>query len=150
MKEAEPDQKDKCWGRAWIMLTIAFALHAVDEAVSGFPYLYNSTTAALRERIGFLPLPVFTMSSFVAAMVIMLLFLFLATPFAYKQVKPMDKYSLVYAVIMFLNGTWHIIGSIVFGKWLPGVYSSPLLLIFAVLLFRSARGNQDQTAEQAS
>ena len=47
-------------GRAWIFLTIALALHVLDEAVHDFLSIYNPAARALRDRLPFLPLPTFS------------------------------------------------------------------------------------------
>lgn len=46
----------------------------------------------------------------------------------------MKTLSYLYGTIMIANGLLHITGSIVLWRLLPGVYSSPLLLLFAVHL----------------
>jgi hypothetical protein len=38
------------FGRAWLALTVAFALHVLDEATTGFPDVYNPTVTAMRAR----------------------------------------------------------------------------------------------------
>jgi len=37
-------------GIAWVALCLAFALHIVDEASTGFLSVYNPTVLAMRER----------------------------------------------------------------------------------------------------
>ena len=42
-------------GIAWIALCLAFALHVIDEASTGFLSVYNPTVLALRAKLGFWP-----------------------------------------------------------------------------------------------
>ena len=45
------------------MMTTAIAVHVFDEAMTGFLPFYNSSVAALRERLGFFPAPTFSLKS---------------------------------------------------------------------------------------
>jgi hypothetical protein len=40
------------FGQAWFALTVAFTLHVLDEASTGFFSVYNPTVTALRPRRG--------------------------------------------------------------------------------------------------
>jgi hypothetical protein len=44
-------------GIAWVLLPLAPAIHVADEALTGFPSIYNPTVNALRARLGFWPIP---------------------------------------------------------------------------------------------
>ena len=47
-------------GIAWIWIWAALALHVADEALNGFLYIYNPTVLAMREKLGWWPMPTFT------------------------------------------------------------------------------------------
>ena len=47
--------------------------------------------------------------------------------------------SFFYGGLMLLNGLGHTLGSVYFGRLLPGVYSSPLLLAASIWLLVTAR-----------
>src|SRR5260370_25484462 len=47
------------FGGAWFALCVAFALHIVDEASTGFLSGYNPTVIILRERWSWVPMPTF-------------------------------------------------------------------------------------------
>jgi hypothetical protein len=126
-------ESGKRLGNAWLYLTGALVLHALDEAIHNFLDFYLEEVFSLG-----LPLPIFTTSSWTALLVVVTLFLLLLAPYAYREQGPIRTYAKVFAVTMFLNGLVHLLGSIVLGRLLPGVYSSPLLLWFAWLLFRRA------------
>lgn len=50
------------------------------------------------------------------------------------------------SLIMMFNGAGHLVGSVYWGRWLPGATSAPLLLLaacfLAVTTFRRARARQ--------
>lgn len=48
------------WGWSWLALCAALAVHVADEALTDFLSVYNPIARAIRERVPFLPLPVFT------------------------------------------------------------------------------------------
>jgi hypothetical protein len=52
--------------------------------------------------------------------------------------------SYIYGVIMTLNGLGHLAGSLLLGRWLPGVVSSPFLLASALFLIASVPGGRSR------
>src|SRR5947207_12200454 len=46
-------------GIAWILMCAALAIHVIDEALTGFLAVYNPTVLALRDKLGFWPMPTF-------------------------------------------------------------------------------------------
>ena len=131
-------ESGKLLGNAWLYLTAALILHVLDEAIHNFLDVYLETVFAISAKLPDLPLPIFTVSSWITLLVVLTAFLLLLAPFAYREQGPIRLYAKVFAVIMLLNGLVHLLGSVVFNRLLPGLYSSPLLLLFALLLFRRA------------
>ncbi|MCX6601177.1 MAG: HXXEE domain-containing protein [bacterium] len=131
-------ESGKRLGNAWLYLTAALILHVLDEAIHNFLDVYLETVFAISAKLPGLPLPIFTVSSWITMLVVLTAFLLLLAPFAYREQGPIRLYAKVFAVIMLLNGLVHLLGSVVFNRLLPGIYSSPLLLLFALLLFRRA------------
>jgi hypothetical protein len=131
-------ESGKLLGNAWLYLTAALILHVLDEAIHNFLDVYLETVFAISAKLPDLPLPIFTVSSWITLLVVLTAFLLLLAPFAYREQGPIRLYAKVFAVIMLLNGLVHLLGSVVFNRLLPGIYSSPLLLLFALLLFRRA------------
>jgi len=131
-------ESGKRLGNAWLYLTAALILHALDEAIHNFLDVYLETVFAISAKLPGLPLPIFTVSSWITLLAVLTAFLLLLAPFAYREQGPIRLYAKVFALIMLLNGLVHLLGSVVFNRLLPGVYSSPLLLLFALLLFRRA------------
>ena len=53
-------------GIAGVLLCAALALHVTDEALTGFLAVYNPTVVALRERLGYWPMPIFRIQGLAA------------------------------------------------------------------------------------
>ena len=65
---------------AWLWLVVALALHVIDEASTGFLDVYNPTVRALRERLGWFPMPEFSFDVWVTGLAVLVLGLALLTP----------------------------------------------------------------------
>jgi hypothetical protein len=133
------DVRDKSFGNAWVGLYLALGLHVVDEASTNFLSVYNPTVTALRDRIGWFPMPTFQFGEWLTGLVLVNVALLLLSPFAFRRVRWMRPLAYVFAVIMILNTAGHTLGTI-FGRTtesihlarpMPG-YSSPLLLTTSI------------------
>jgi hypothetical protein len=129
-------------GTAWIFLCIAFALHVIDEATSDFLSVYNPTVQSIREKLPFLPLPCFTFGLWLGCLIAILIILAALTPLAFKNNHWIRKLAVFLGIVMIFNGIGHTVGSLYFGRMMPGVYSSPLLLIAAIFLIISVSRNK--------
>jgi hypothetical protein len=125
------------FGRPWFALTLAFAVHVIDEASTGFLSVYNPTVIALRERWAWFPMPTFQFREWLVGLSIAVAICFALTPLAARNVRWLRPFAWFYAGIMFFNGVGHtlvtIFGHTVAGitvaRPAPGFYSSPLLFI---------------------
>ena len=124
---------------AWVALCLALALHVTDEALTDFLSVYNPTALAIRQRLPFLPLPTFTFQVWLAGLILAVILLLALSPFAFREAKWIAIPAYMFGVLMLGNGLQHIIGSIYMGRLMPGVYSSPLLVICSVYLLMSVR-----------
>jgi hypothetical protein len=131
--------KAQRFGRAWVALAVALALHVADEAANDFLSVYNPSVRAIRERFPFLPLPEFTFSVWLGGLILAVAGLLALSPAAFRGARWLRMLSLPYGVLMLLNGLGHIAGSIYFGRFMPGVYSAPLLLAASVYLLLSVK-----------
>lgn len=135
-------------GVAWIALCMALGLHVVDEALTEFLAVYNPTVLAIRERVPFLILPTFTFDTWLTGLVVAIVLLLALSPFAFRGARWMQPLSYVFSGLMLANGLLHIAGSFALGRLMPGVYSSPLLLVAAAYLLvtvrRAYRGREGQ------
>jgi hypothetical protein len=123
-------------GIAWLFLCLAIALHVLDEALSGFLSVYNPTALVLRQRMPWLPLPVFTFRVWLLELSIGVAILLLISRFMFRGDHWSRVLAGVLALLMIANGLMHIAGtmlghsvaSVHFARPMPGFYSSPLLL----------------------
>jgi len=130
------------FGRPWLALTAAFALHILDEATTGFLAVYNPTVTALRLRWKWFPMPTFGFREWLVGLIVAVALCFALTPWASRGVRWMRPLAWLCAVIQFSNAMGHTIGtilghtvaSVTFPRPAPGFYSSPLLFIGSVWL----------------
>ena len=126
---------DTWFGTAWVVFAFALAMHVADEATHDFLSTYNANALAIRERLPFLPLPTFSFGSWLALLIAGILLLVGLAPFAFRGDAWLRSVSWPLSIVVgILNASPHISSSIYFHRWMPGVYSSPLLLIAAVAL----------------
>jgi hypothetical protein len=124
------------FGSAWFALCVAFALHIVDEASTGFLAVYNPTVTILRGRWSWFPMPTFGFWQWLLVLVVACGLLFCLTPVAARGMRGLRPLAWIYATIMFLNGLSHTLFSILghtvaavtFPRPAPGFYSSPFML----------------------
>jgi hypothetical protein len=135
----QQDKQITCrFGYAWIFLSAALALHVTDEAMTDFLSVYNPTVLAIRERLPFLPIPTFTFGVWLTGLCVGITLLFLLSPLTFRRNRILVWIAFPLSVVMFGNGLLHIAGSFYLGRAMPGVYSSPLLLLASAWLFVNA------------
>jgi hypothetical protein len=128
------------WAYAWAALTLAFALHVVDEATHDFLSWYNPTVLSLRDRLGWFPMPTFEQGVWLVGLIVAVLALFALTPWVARGRRWLVPLAYVYASVHVLNGLGHLGISAYTRQWIPGVLSSPLLLAAgAWLLIETSR-----------
>ena len=134
-----PMSRTKQWGIAWVSLSVALGLHVADEAITDFLPLYNSIAGAIRETYGWLPLPTFSFSVWLTGLIAGILVLLALSPFVFAGKLIFRPISYFLGVLMALNASAHISGSIYLGELAPGALSSPVLLICAIALLVTTR-----------
>src|SRR5579859_926742 len=140
------------FGRAWLLLCLAFWCHVADEAMTNFLDVYNPTVMAMRERFGWFPMPTFQFREWLIGLIVANLVLIALAPFAYRNSPALRPFAWIYAVIMLLNGMGHTlftvlgqtVASVRFARPAPGFYSSPLLLLTSIYLVMRLRATQAQ------
>lgn len=135
-------------GAAWVMLCLAFLVHVIDEVLTDFLSVYNPAAEVIRRRFPFLPLPTFTFESWLTILLVAVVILFTLSPLVF-QGRPWTKASsFFFGFIMLANGVFHLMGSMYSGRALPGVYSSPLLLVASanLLLLHIGFGSRRSSA----
>ncbi|PYQ44045.1 MAG: hypothetical protein DMG99_05190 [Acidobacteria bacterium] len=125
------------FGWPWLALTVAFALHVVDEAFTGFLGIYNPTVTAMRARWGWFPMPTFQFREWLVGLLVAVAICFALTPLATRNPHWLRPLAWFYALIMLLNSLGHTLVTILghtvatvsVARPAPGFYSSPFLFI---------------------
>lgn len=119
---------------AWIGLCGALAVHVADEALTDFLAVYNPAVRAIRQRYPLISPPTFTFDNWLALLIFAVLMLIGASFFVWQGRWAMRPVSYVFAGVMLLNGILHIAISLYMWKFMPGVYSSPILIAASIAL----------------
>jgi len=122
-------------------LCTALAIHVADEALTDFLAVYNPTVSAIRERYPSISPPTFTFETWLTLLIFVMVALVAASFFVWKGRWAMRPISHVFATVMLLNGLGHIAISLYTWKLMPGVYSSPLLLVASITLIVYTRAH---------
>ncbi len=130
------------FGNQWFALSVALAVHIADEVFTGFLGVYNPTVLILRQRWGWFPMPVLSLHQYLVSHILVCFILFCLTPLAARGMPGLRPWAWAFAVIMFLNGLGHTVGTgfghtvaaVHFSRPAPGFYSSPLLFAAAAWL----------------
>ena len=133
------------FGFAWLLLCAALALHVFDEALTDFLSVYNPAVQAIRKRFPFLPLPVFSFRVWLTGLSIAILLAFCLSPLAFRGSRSVVWVAYPLSVLMFGNALGHIGASLYRRRLMPGVYSSPLLLLASAYLFICAESMRHGT-----
>jgi hypothetical protein len=137
MKEVTLNRR---FGIAWVTFALALAVHVTDEATHDFLSTYNPSVRAIRARLPFLPLPTFSFRVWLTLLIAGILLLLCLSFFAFRGDSWLRTVSRPLGILVgVLNATLHIASSVYFHRWMPGVYSSPLLLLAAIYLLASSR-----------
>ena len=133
---------------AWVLLVTALALHIFDEASTNFLDFYNPLVLRLRENLGFFPMPTFEFGVWISGLIMVVLIGFLLTLLVKRGGLFIRIFATVIGLIMILNGLGHMLGSVYFGRILPGFWSSPFLFVAAVwMVIRGVGGNWQISAK---
>ena len=117
------------FGRAWL----ALAVHVADEALTDFLGVYNRAVRRIRSLLPWLPLPTFTFPVWLTGLAAGVALLFALGPGAFRDAGWVVVAAVPLSVIMMGNGLGHLGASVYMRRLMPGVYSSPLLIVSSVL-----------------
>ena len=134
-------------GHGWILLCLALALHVFDEASTGFLAVYNPTVVALRERLGWWPMPTFQFGEWLTGLAIGCVVLLALTGLVARGVRGTRPLAYGFAAIMLLNAVGHTlatifgrtVASVTFPRPAPGFWSSPIMAAAAIYLLVQLR-----------
>lgn len=144
MNLASPYHRFGIW---WLAFGYTLALHVLDEASHDFLAVYNPNALAIRRALPFLPLPVFTFQSWAASLLCGLTIWLALAPFSFRGARWQRWLAIPIAALAGIgNGLAHIVSSIYFHRFMPGVYSAPLILLSGIMLLRAARKRDRERA----
>ena len=116
------------FGCAWLALAAALAIHVVDEALTDFLAVYNPTVLKIRARFPWIPLPTFSFRVWIVGLAAAVALMFSLSPVAFRGARWIVVVAVPLAVMMVGNGLGHIGSSLYMRRFMPGVYSSPVLI----------------------
>jgi hypothetical protein len=146
-----PPSVNRRFGFAWIGFGMAVAIHVLDEAAHDFLAFYNPNARAIRARLPFLPLPVFTFETWLASLATGIAIFLCLSPFAFRGMRWARVAAIPIALLAgILNAGAHMLSSIYYHRWMPGVYSSPLLVLAAAFLIATGRSGHAESAKSAA
>lgn len=131
---------------AWLLLVTSFGLHVLDEAIGGFLPFWNRFVTDTRSQLGFFPAPKFSFDVWLSGLVVAIILGYCMTPLVARGGKVIRVTTLVLGIIMIVNAFGHFLGSYYFGEIIPGVWSSPFLLLAAIFVtFQGIKGDWKDT-----
>jgi hypothetical protein len=132
----------------WLLMVSAVALHVVDEALTGFLPFYNAQVVALRARFGFFPAPTFTFPLWITGLAVAVAIGAALTPIVARGGTVIRVVCGTLALLMVGNACGHTLGSLYFGRLLPGLWSSPVLFVTSAWMVTRAVGGDWSRARQ--
>ncbi|MGB8013813.1 MAG: HXXEE domain-containing protein [Terriglobales bacterium] len=131
--------RNQRFGIWWLAFGYTLALHVMDEAGHDFLSVYNPNAMAIRRALPLLPIPVFSFTSWIGSLLCGLTIWLALAPWALRGSKWLRRLALPVAILAGIgNALGHILSSIYYGRFMPGVYSAPLILVSGIVLLRSA------------
>jgi hypothetical protein len=126
------------FGIYWLFFGYTLALHVLDEAGNHFLSFYNPSVEAMRRAFPWFPAPVFTFEVWVGRLALGLTLWLALAPLAFRGLKWMRWVAGAGAILGGIaNGLGHVGTSIYYGRFMPGVFSAPLILLSGVVLLWS-------------
>jgi hypothetical protein len=125
------------FGRAWLVLCAVTALHLLEESTTGF----LEDFAPLVHRVGLtigIPVEMPAYSVWLAVIASLVVFVFVLTPWAFRGPLWVILGSYVFAALMIGNGVNHLLSPLYLGHFLPGQWTSPLLIWASIQLVAKA------------
>jgi len=135
------------FGVYWLFFGYTLALHVLDEAGHDFLSVYNPNAAAIRHALPLLPVPIFTFQTWDASLLCGLTLWLALAPLAFRGPKWMRRLAIPMAALAGIgNALGHLGSSIYYGRFMPGVYSAPLILLSGIILLKSALSKESGTS----
>jgi hypothetical protein len=127
------------FGWAWVAFALALGVHVADEAAHDFLSVYNPKVKAIRARLPFLPLPVFTFGRWLGGLIAGIVLLLALSPLAFEGNAVLHWIAWPLAILVGIgNGALHLLGSGWYRRIMPGTYSAPLMILAGLWLLGAA------------
>jgi hypothetical protein len=135
------------FGIWWLAFGYTLALHVLDEAGHDFLSVYNPSALFLRRFVPFFP--VFTFRQWIGSLLCALTVWLALAPLAFRGYKWQKWLAIPVAVLAGIgNALGHILSSIYLWRFMPGVYSAPLILLSGTMLLRRALEKESVAAAE--
>lgn len=125
------------WTAAWLVLSLAFALHVADEVLNGTSAFYSNLADFMTNYLPAVRFPAFRPEIWLINLSGAALALIALTWLVYKRRGPMRFASYVFAIFATANAMLHIMVSLAVSQAMPGSLTAPLMLAAALFLFAS-------------
>ena len=130
--------RNRRFGIYWLTFGYTLGLHVLDEAGHDFLSVYNPHATAIRQFLPFLPVPVFTFQQWAGSLLCALTIWLALAQLAFQGRKWQRWLAIPVAMLAGIgNAMGHILSSVYYGRFMPGVYSAPLILLSGMVLLRS-------------
>jgi hypothetical protein len=123
-------------GLAWIYLCLLLGAHVGEEALGGFLEVFNPFGVTFRFWIATLTLAVTALLA--------------AAPLVSRGTSWAPAASYAFGAAMIANGVNHLLSPLYFGRFLPGQFTSPLLIAASIWLIVKARAVARATPSAAA
>lgn len=138
------------FGICWLVFGYTLALHVLDEAGHDFLSVYNPNAQALRRLLPFLPMPVFTFREWIGGLLCALTIWLALAPLAFRENRWQRWLAIPVSILAGIaNALGHILSSLYLRRFMPGVYSAPLILLSGIMLLRSALRFESEVAPES-
>jgi hypothetical protein len=142
-------------GIPWLLLCLSFAANILDDVLNDFLGYYNPTVLTLYGHFSWFPRIDLNFREWLVGVIVAEVVLLLLTPFAFRNSRFVRPIAYIFSTIMlliaagsmFASALGQTVPSVHFSGGAPGVYTSPLLLLTSVLLFRRLRSSAKQIAQ---
>lgn len=120
--------------QAWLALTVVLTLHVVEGAIRDYLSFYNPLAMSLRDTMLWTWMPTFTLAAWLGGWTAILASLYGLTWFAIYPARWVVWAAFFYGEVVWLFAAAKLGFAIYLEKPIPGVFTTPLLLIASTWL----------------
>jgi hypothetical protein len=124
------------------LLGLAQAAHSSEEVAGGLNHFMGTISDTVRASLPWLPHVEMSATAFAIGNLAIVAALLGTAPIVMQGAAVGRAFALIAGVIEMLNAMIHSSGSLLFGRYVPGVVTAPLLFVIALLLLRQWRAGR--------